>query len=141
MGKLCDNCRTWRIVLTALLIVMSALVGYHWRPVLESGAMLDRMDYLISGATLILMVLVTGFGIDVLVSRVESEVTREEQEVDRLAELLELKDKTIREMSDALNELSQDNSALRQQLSASHARGAATPGGRTGYNGDRATSI
>lgn len=112
--KFCQNCHRLRLVLTALLITMSFVAGYHWRPIIENGGGLDQLDYLVSGATLILLVLVTGFGMETVSAKVDEEVLRDEQEVERLTELLESRERQMKEMSETMEMLIQSNARMSQ---------------------------
>jgi len=96
---------------------MSALAGYHWCTIHEPGAMTDRMDYLIIGITLVLLVIVVWFGIDAVSSRVEAETMLEAENNQLLREEAEINDKNVREMSMLVESLKAENSRLRAQLS------------------------
>lgn len=116
ISRFCEKCRKTRTFLTAVLIMMSALAGYHWCTINETGGMVDRMDYLIIGITLVLLVVVVWFGIDTISSRVEAETVLEAEKNQLLKEEAETSDKNVREMSKLVESLMAENARLRAQL-------------------------
>jgi len=125
----CENCRKTRLALTGLLIVVSAIAGYHWGTIIINQTAVERLDLVIAGVMLVLVVLVVGFGIDSVVSRVEEEAMSEGRDIERLTKEARAKDAQISEISMALESLAEDNSRLRELLVSHNVRGAVAEGG------------
>ena len=118
LSKLCTKCRRTRIVLTAVLILMSGITGYHWCMIHDDGGIMNRMDYLVISVTLVLLVLVAGFAIDAVSSTMEEETVVEGERNRLLAEQAQTTDKNVREMSLLIEDLKAENSRLRELVLA-----------------------
>lgn len=122
LKAVCKKCRIIRLCLTAVLIAMACVAGYHWGTVIESGGAADIYDYLIGGLTLILLMLAFFFAIDSVSSRVEDQALLNADELERFVKLSKVNEANSRKMELALHELAQDNARLREMLLARERR-------------------
>lgn len=114
----CTRCRAIRLCLTGFLIVMSAVAGYHWGTIIETGSSADTLDYSIGGLSLILLVLVIFFAMDAVSARIEDQALLDADELQRLSRLAKSGEANAEKMELALAELAQDNAHLREMLQA-----------------------
>lgn len=114
----CTKCRVIRLCLTGFLIVMSAVAGYHWGTIIETGGAADTLDYSIGGLSLILMVLVIFFAMDAVSARIEDQALLDADELERLSRLTKSDETNAEKMELALEELTRDNARLREMLQA-----------------------
>jgi len=122
---LCKNCRIVRLCLTGLLIATSAVAGYHWGTIIETGVPADSFDYLVGAFALVVVVLVI-VTMDATSARIEEKASLDAEELQRLAHLAESDRANGENMERALAELTEDNARLRDMLRArdNHAPGA-----------------
>ena len=123
--SVCKWCRMIRLCLTGLLVATSAVAGYHWGMIIETGVPADSFDYLVGAFALIVVVLVI-VTMDATSARVEDKAALDAEELQRLAHLADSSRANAEKMERALAELTQDNARLRDMLRArdGHAAGA-----------------
>lgn len=113
----CKSCRIIRLCLTGLLIATSAVAGYHWGMIIETGVPADSFDYLVGAFALVVGVLVIVI-MDATSARVEDKASLDAEELQRLAHLAESGRANAERMERALAELTEDNARLRDMLRA-----------------------
>lgn len=114
----CVKCRVMRLCLTGLLIAVSAVAGYCWGAIIQVGGVMDHLDYLVGGLTLVLMIIAIFFAMDNVSSRIEDQRLLDGDELQRLSKLAKAEDTSSRKMELALQELANDNARLRDLLRA-----------------------
>lgn len=113
----CEQCRRVRLVLMALLIVFSALAGYHWGNILENmQAGVQEHDVVLLGIVFTLLAFLTALWVETVVTRTEVEATKAHRGEERQAEEAHINREHARELDRIVEKLSEDNSDLRYRL-------------------------
>jgi len=118
--KLCEKCRRIRLVVTVLLIMFTAVAGYHWGHILENGSegIIYPHDVAIGAIAFTVGALLFGLWGEVLVARIEKAASAAEAERARHAEAADSSKEHVRELDRIVTMLTDDNAELRHRLLA-----------------------
>lgn len=117
MGKTVpENRRVIRLLLTALLITTSATAGCYWGTY-TSNNFAYQTDYMIAGLALVLCALLASAALDIVHSRIDDTFDMNALELERLTKKSNTEDIATKELQRALDEVTQENLRLMEQLS------------------------
>jgi len=113
----CERYRRIRLGLMGLLVVLTALAGYHWGTAFDQGPLrLEQHDVLIFAITFTVLAALVAIGIELAVTRTEMEAAAAQSQKESRKLQLSISGRHARELNQIVDRLSEDNSRLRQQL-------------------------